>query len=99
MAKESTVSRRPGRRDGGVVVDYDTAKANLDKAQKKLKAWDDTLNDPGKFQPIMKMEWESAFDAREDAVQLACKADPDRFVVDYPSWAWMAVYLGLKEAA
>lgn len=76
---------------------YAEAKKRLDAAQYRLGRWDAALRNPRKFQPIMKIEWNTAFDAREAAAQAACRADPDMFVTDYPSWSWLAVYLGLRE--
>lgn len=74
---------------------YDAAKQALVKAQARLEAWDKSLKDPTKFKPIMQAEYGRAFDKRERAVEAACRADPQRFVADYPAWAWTAIYLGL----
>lgn len=75
---------------------YSSFKEALDKAQKFLDGWTKLLDDPKKFQPLIKRQWELAFDARERAAIAACRSDPRAFAADYPFGAVLIAALGLE---
>lgn len=74
-----------------VPVDDNTTPTEFKKlaaAEKKLKAWEKTLGDKNKFQPVMKGEYGRAFDALEKARADALKADPLRYIEQNPGHAF-----------
>jgi hypothetical protein len=78
--------------------DYDTAKERLRLAEVALQRWGKTLNNQRRFYPVCKAEWNRAFDRRESAREATLRADPQRFVSDFPSVAWLATYHGLNQS-
>lgn len=69
-------------------MDYPTALAAYRKAQATLDGWDARLRDPKKFKPVIRCEWDRAFDKRELARDAAQKADPRQFAIDHPQFTW-----------
>jgi hypothetical protein len=59
-------------------------------AEAKLASWDKALNDPEKFKPVIKCEWDRAFDVRERAAKRYYEAYPISYCKDRPN-SWMAV--------
>lgn len=60
----------------------------LAEANARLDAWAAKLRDPAKFQPIMRAEYDRAFDARESLAAMAVNADPVAYVRAYPTHAY-----------
>ena len=76
-------------------MNYQTCKAKLDRAESTLAKWGKACDDKRKFYPVMKAEWDRAFDNREAAKFAACRSDPKQFAADYPGAAWLVTYLAL----
>jgi hypothetical protein len=55
------------------------------KAKKRLDGWERNLNNPQKFQPIMRCEYDHAWDAYQAAKDAAYKTDPARFLELFPN--------------
>ena len=90
-------SRRTKRADRPVTQSSDTALAKVAKARATIARWDRALADPRKFQPVMRAEYDRAFDALEKARDDARKADPVAYARAYPEEAFAMRHL-LPEA-
>lgn len=70
------------------MADYETAMKRYKDAQSRLDRRTRALNDPSKFYPQIKCEWDRAFDARDKACFAAQAADLRRFAADHPQFIW-----------
>ena len=59
-------------------------------ADERLSGWDKALNDPKKFKPVIKCEWDRTFDRRELAAKAYYEAFPVSYLKDRPAH-WMSI--------
>lgn len=64
---------------------FDTLARQCALAERRLKAWDAKLDNPRFFRPVIKCEWDRAFDTREALKTKLCRMDRDRFAAIYPN--------------
>lgn len=55
------------------------------RAESKLERWNAALSDKRKFYPVIKAEWNRAFDVREREKTKLCGIDPERFKAMFPN--------------
>jgi hypothetical protein len=79
---KSPVSERKQRRN--------QLRAAFLAADERLSVWDKALNDPKKFKPVIKCEWDRAFDARERAAKAYYEVYPISYLKDRPAH-WMSI--------
>jgi hypothetical protein len=64
---------------------FEAVAAQARAAEQRLSAFDKKLDNPRFFRPVIKAEWDRAFDRREALKTQLCRMDPERFASLYPN--------------